>query len=235
MSHTQTSAQSAQTSKRGSSRNTRSTRKGADRKRSCAAAQQTADKPQAVEQQQPTIAPVQTPAPMSVERAMCILAAARDARKALRAWQSLAANAEPVSAAQQQAIADLADLRRDHKRIYTLASAQMRAGSTSTRTRAMGLAVVAATTSDNETTTDKRGNTSDLHTRAKCALGNALRKAGTKYYNTLAKKGVTRSDILAAVDGMNDNDLNGLRDGIGWQSAKLLSRATAAALAAAHK
>ena len=178
---------------------------------------------------------MQTPTPMSVERAMCILAAARDARKALREWRGLAVNAQPLTAAQEQALADLADLRRDHKRIYTLANAQMRTGSTSTRTRAMGLAVVAATTSDNETTTDKRGTTSDLHTRAKCALGNALRKAGTKYYNTLAQKGVTRSDILAAVDGMSDNELNGLRDGIGWQSAKLLSKATASALAAAHK
>lgn len=171
-------------------------------------------------------------APMSVERAMRIIAEARDARKALAEWKNFKINAEPVSNEQLQALNTLADLRKEHKRIYTLASAQMRAGSTSARTKAVALGIINATNEDNADKTDKRGNVITLRARAKSALGNALRKCGKEYYNTLAQHGVTRTHVLDALDTLDANTLNGLRDGIGWQALKLVNTATAAALKA---
>lgn len=171
-------------------------------------------------------------APMSVERAMRILAEARDARKALAEWKSGKINAQPIGKEQQAALDALADLRKAHKRIYTLASAQMRAGSTSARTKAVALGIINATNEDNTDKTDKRGNVITLRARAKSALGNALRKCGREYYNTLAQRGVTRTHVLDALDTLDANTLNGLRDGIGWHTLKLVNTATAAALKA---
>lgn len=171
-------------------------------------------------------------APMSVERALRILAEARDARKALAAWKRGELNAEAPTAAQFAAVDALAELRKAHKRIYTLASAQMRTDSKNARTKAVALGIIAATNADNTDTDNGKGEIITLHARAKSALGNALRKCGREYYNTLAQRGVTRSHVLAAVDTLDANTLNGLRDGIGWQSKRLVDTATAAALKA---